>query len=433
MPQRQGQHERPRVVIVGAGFGGLASAHHLSHVPVDITLVDRHDYHTFHPLLYQVATAVLNAEDVGRPVRAEFHHQDNLTFREATVTGIDWRIQRVQFAEGDSLPFDYLVLGVGAMVNYFGVPGAAEHAFALYTLPDSVRLRNRILDRFEAADRDPALLDDGALTFVVVGGGPTGVETAGALADMFRHVMTKDYRGLAASRARVVLVQQEPTLLPAFSEHLRNYTHEALQTRGVDVRLGATVTEVRASGARLSSGEELRAHTVIWAGGLRANPLVEGLGFPRGAGGRLVVAPDLSIAQHPNIFVVGDLAQVNDRGRMLPQLAQPAIQTGAHAARQITRRLLGEPGQPFHYVNLGMVATIGRGAAVCEFPHGITLEGPVAWIAWLGVHLVELGGMRNRFDVLSSWGWGLLTDERTARIIIDPGEPASSESMHATA
>jgi NADH dehydrogenase len=417
--------ERTRVVIVGAGFGGLAAAEHLAHLPVDFILVDTHDYHTFQPLLYQVATSLLNAEDVGRPVRDMFHHQENLAFRQATATGADWEAHQLQLAEGDALPFDYLVLATGATANYFGIPDATTYALPLYTLPDAVRLRNQILDRFEAADRDPALVDDGALTFVVVGGGPTGVETAGALVDLFHHELRRDYADLAVNKARIVLVQRGDTLLPGYKEHLRAYTRKTLEDRGVEVRLGTAVTEVSATGVRLQSGEALRAHTTIWAGGLHAGSLAGKLDLPQGEKGRIIVRSDLSVAGHPDVFVVGDLAQMMDGGQILPQLAQPAIQSGAHAAHQITRRLLGEPGQPFHYVNLGILATIGRGTAVCEFPTGMTLQGPVAWLAWLTVHLVELSGMRNRLDVLGDWGWNLLTHERAARIIIDPAETAS--------
>lgn len=430
MTHHSASMKRTRVVIVGAGFGGLAAARHLAHLPVDITLVDHHDYHTFHPLLYQVATSLLNAEDVGRPVRDMFHHQENVTFRQATATGADWEAHQLQLAEGDALPFDYLVLAAGATANYFGIPGAAAYALPLYTLPDAVRLRNQIFDRFEATDRDPALVNDGALTFVVVGGGPTGVETAGALVDLFHHELRRDYPELAVNRARVVLVQQGDTLLPGYKEHLRTYTRKTLEDRSVEVRLGIAVTEVSARGVRLRSGEALPAHTTIWAGGLHAGSLAGALGLPQGEKGRIIVGSDLSAAGHPDVFVVGDLAQMTDGGQILPQLAQPAIQSGAHAAHQITRRLLGEPGQPFDYVDLGTLATIGRGTAVCEFPTGMTLQGSVAWLVWLTVHLVELSGIRNRLDVLGDWGWNLLTHERAARIIIDPAEIMASGESH---
>lgn len=426
MTHQMASTERKRVVIVGAGFGGLTAAEHLAHVPVDVTLVDQHDYHTFQPLLYEVATSLLNAEDVGRPVRDISHHQENTTFRQAAATGVDWGAQQLHLAEGLALPFDYLVLATGATVNYFGIPGAVAYALPLYTLPDAVRLRNQTMNRFEAADRDPALVNEGAITFVVVGGGPTGVETSAALADLFQHELRRDYPELAVNCAQVILVQRGDALLPGFKEPLRAYARTILEERGVEVRLGVAVTEVSATGVRLSSGEALGAHTVIWAGGLHASPLADGLGLPQGRRGRIVVGSDLSVAEHPNVFVVGDLAQMTDNGQLLPQLARPAIESGTHAARQITRRLMGEPGQPFHYADLGTMATLGRGTAVCEFPTGLTLQGPVAWLAWLMVHLVELGGMRNRVDVLGDWGWNLLTHERAARIIIDPAEIAAT-------
>lgn len=414
--------QRKQVVIVGAGFGGLAAAERLAHVPVEITLVDRHDYHTFKPLVYQVATALLNAEDVGRPIRAMFRQQDNVTIRTATATGVDWEASRLLLEDGETLPFDYLVLAAGATANYFGIPGAAEHAFPLYSLPDAVRLRHQILDRFEAAARQPVLVEDGALTFVVVGGGPTGVETAGALVDWFQNVLPKDYPSLAAQQARVVLVEMGQWLLDFMKAPLRDYTRRTLEERGVEVRLSEAVTEVSATRVQLKSGEALPTHTTIWAGGMQAIPLAKALGLPQGKGGRIIVSSDLSVTERPQVFVVGDLAQIVTEGHLLPQLAQPAIQAGHHVAHQITRRLLGEPGQAFHYTNLGIMATIGRGAAVCEFPLGITLQGPLAWIAWLGVHLTELSGVRNRVDVLGEWGWDLLTHERAARISIDPKE-----------
>lgn len=409
----------PKVVIVGAGFGGLAATEALAHVPVDVVLVDQHDYHTFQPLLYQVATALLNAEDVGRPVRGIFRHQDNVTIRQATVTGVDWETRRVQLDGGHLLPFDYLVLAAGSAVSYFGIPGAAEHAFPLYTLPDAVRLRDRVLDCFEAADRDPSLIDDGALTFVVVGGGPTGSEVAGALAEMFHNVLAKDYPDLAVNKARIVLVEMGQQLLPTFKDKLRDYARATLEERGVEDRLGEAVTEVDATRVRLKSGEELRAHTLIWAAGITANPLASALGLPAGKAGRIVVYPDLSVAGHPDVFVVGDLAQIVEDGDSLPQLAAVAMQSGEHAARQIARRLMGKPGQPFRYVNKGIMAAIGRGAAVAELPNGMTIQGRTAWFAWLGVHLMLLSGTRNRVEVLWDWGWAGITHERGARIVVD--------------
>jgi NADH:ubiquinone reductase (H+-translocating) len=264
--------KKPHVVIVGAGFGGLEAAEHLAHVPVEVTLIDRHNYHTFQPLLYQVATSLLNAEDVGAPVRSMFRHQDNVTFRMATVSGVDVAGRMIQLEDGNQLAYDYLVLAGGATVNYFNTSGAAEHAFPLYTLTHAVKLRNQILDRFEAADRNPSLIEDGALNFVIVGAGPTGVETAGALADLFYNLLPQDYHQLATEKARVIIVEMAKEVLAPFNENLRTYAKDELEKRQVEVRLGEAVAEVGANSVRLKSGEEIKAHTLIWAAGVRANP-----------------------------------------------------------------------------------------------------------------------------------------------------------------
>ena len=412
--------KRPRVVIVGAGFGGLGVAEQLDHVPVDVTLIDRHNYHTFKPLLYQVATSLLNDEDVGAPVRSMFRHQENVTFRLGTVTGIDVPGREIQLEDGGRITYGYLVLAGGATVNYFNTPGAAEHALPLYTLTDAVKLRSHVLERFEAADRDPSLVEGGALNFVIVGAGPTGVETAGALSDLFYNLLPRDYHQLATEKARVILVEMGKEVLAQYKENLRAYAKEALEERRVEVRLGEAVAEVGPTFVRFKSGEEIKAHTLIWAAGVRANPLADMLGLPQGRGGRVKLNPDLSVPDHPEIFVVGDMGEVASRGEVLPQLASVATQSGDHVGRQIARRLQNEPGQPFKYWNKGVMATIGRGAAVVEFPNKMTLQGPLAYFAWLGVHLVLLGGIRNRIETLWNWGWSALTHDRAARIIIDP-------------
>jgi NADH dehydrogenase len=409
----------PHVVIVGAGFGGLGVAEQLDHVPVEVTLIDRHNYHTFHPLLYQVATSLLNAEDVGAPVRSLFRHQENVNFRLATVTGIDVPGRKIQIDDGHEITFDYLVLAGGAAVNYFGTPGAAEHAFPLYTLMNAVKLRNQVIERFEAADRDPAIIDDGALTFVVVGGGPTGVETAGALSDLFYNLLPRDYHQLATERAKIVLVEMGHEVLPPFKENLRAYTKKELEDRGVELRLGEAVAEVGPTSMKLKSGEEIKTHTLVWAGGVQANPLARMLGMPQGRGGRVKLNPDLSLPDHPEIFVVGDMGEVASEGEILPQLASVAMQSGEHVGKQIARLILGNETQPFKYWDKGFMATIGRGSAVVEFPNKRTLHGPLAYFAWLGVHLVLLSGMRNRIETLWNWGWSALTHDRAARIIID--------------
>ena len=409
----------PHVAIVGAGFGGLGVAEQLDHVPVEVTLIDQHNYHTFQPLLYQVATSLLNAEDVGAPVRSLFRHQDNVTFRMATVTGVDMPGHKIQLKDGTQISYDYLVLAGGTTVNYFNTPGAAEHAFPLYTLMNAVKLRNRILERFEATDRDPALIDDGALNFVIVGAGPTGVETAGALSDLFYNLLPRDYHQLATEKARIIMVEMGKEVLAPFKDNLRAYAKEELERRRVEVRLGEAVAEVGSTFVRLKSGEEIKAHTLIWAAGVRANPLADMLGLPQGRGGRMKLNPDLSVPDHPEIFVVGDLGEVTSDGKVLPQLGSVAMQSGEHVGRQIARRLHGEPGQPFRYWDKGFMATIGRSAAVVELPNKLTLHGPLAYFAWLGVHLALLSGMRNRIETLWNWGWSALTHDRAARIIIE--------------
>src|SRR5215813_3616467 len=409
----------PHVVIVGAGFGGLGVAEQLAHVPVEVTLIDRHNYHTFQPLLYQVATSLLNAEDVGAPVRSMFRHQENVNFHLATVTGIDVPARKIQMDDGDEITFDYLVLAGGATVNYFGTPGAAEHAFPLYTLMNAVKLRNQVIQRFEAADRDPAIIDDGALTFVIVGGGPTGVETAGALSDLFYNLLPRDYHQLATEKARIILVEMGHEVLPPFKENLRAYTKKELEDRGVELRLGEAVAEVGPTLVKLKSGEEIKTHTLVWAGGVQANPLARMLGMPQGRGGRGKLNPDLSVPDHPEIFVVGDMGEVASKGEILPQLGSVATQSGEHVGKQIARLILGNETQAFKYWDKGFMATIGRGSAVVEFPNKRTLHGPLAYFAWLGVHLALLSGMRNRIETLWNWGWSALTHDRAARIIID--------------
>jgi NADH dehydrogenase len=410
---------KPHVVIVGAGFGGLGVAEQLAHVPVDVTLIDKHNYHTFQPLLYQVATSVLNAEDVGAPVRSMFRHQENVSFRQAKVNGIDVPGRKVQLEEGGEIAYDYLVLAGGATVNYFNTPGAAENALPLYTLMDAVKLRNRILQQFEAADRDPKLINEGALNFVIVGAGPTGVETAGALSDLFFKVLPNDYHQLATKDARIILVERGKVVLAPFQDNLREYAKDALEERGVEVRLGEAVAEIGPTFVRLKSGEEFKAHTLIWAAGVKPNPLADLLDVPKGRGGRVKLNPDLSVPDHPELYVVGDMGEVASDGQVLPQLASVAMQSGEHVGKQIARRLHGEQAQPFKYWDKGFMATIGRSAAVVELPNKKTLQGPLAYFAWLGVHLVLLSGMRNRIETLWNWGWSALTHDRAARIIID--------------
>src|SRR6201988_1879944 len=415
----------PHVVIVGAGFGGLGVAEQLAHVPVHVTLIDRPNYHTFQPLLYQVATSLLNAEDVGAPVRSLFRHQENVNFRLGTGTGIDVPGRKIQI-DRDEIAFDYLVLAGGATGNYFGTPGASAHAFPLYTLMNAVKLRSQVIQRFEAADRDPTAIVDGALTFVVVGAGPTGVETAGALSDLFYNLLPQDYHQLATEKARIIVVEMGKEVLAAFKTDLREYAKGELEERGVEVRLGEAVAEVGPTSVKLKSGEEIKAHTLVWAAGGQASPLAGMLGMPQGRGGRIKLNSDLSVPEHPEIFVVGDMGEVTSEGQVLPQLASVAMQSGEHVGRQIARRMVGEETQAFKYWDKGFMATIGRGSAVVEFPNKRTLHGPLAYFAWLGVHLALLSRTRNRIEILWNWGWSALTHDRAARIIIAEDEQAKN-------
>ena len=412
----------PKVVVVGAGFGGLEVARSLKGRPVDVTLIDRHNFHTFQPLLYQVATAGLNAADVAHVVRGLFHDQGNVRFRQGSVTGVDWDTRTVSVADQPPVPFDHLVVAAGAAVTWFGTPGAEEHGFPLYTLEDATRLRNHVVERFEAADTDPREIDRGGLTFVVVGGGPTGVETAGALAELFAMVFRKDYPGLAVSRARVVLVEMQDHLLSPFKASSRRHALETLRARGVEVRLGTKVASVDADQVTFGDGEVLPCQTLVWAAGVQANPVAGALGLEQDRGGRVVVDPDLQVPGRSGVWAIGDVAAARDgRGELLPQLAPVAMQAGRHVARQITRLLANEPTTAFRYRDKGTMATIGRRAAVAELPGRITLRGAPAWLAWLGLHLVFLVGKRNRASVLLNWSWNYLTWDRGPRLILRSG------------
>jgi NADH dehydrogenase len=415
---------RPRVVVIGAGFGGLTATRALGGRPVDVTLVDRHNYHAFLPLLYQVSTAGLDAADIARPVRGIVRGLKNVTFRRATVVAVDWATRTVRLAEGPPLAFDHLVVAAGATASYFGIPGAAERGFPLYTVEDAVALRNHVLSRFEAADADPALLDDGVLTFTVVGGGPTGVEVAGALTELFARVLRKDFPHLDVARARVVLVETGDEVLPAFRAPSRDHARDTLVARGVEVRTGESVAAVTDTRVRLRSGEEIPAHTLVWAAGVQANPMAAVLGVPTGRGGRIEVGPDLRIPGHPEAFAIGDIALMPDgKGGVLPGVAQVAMQGGRHVAREILRALDGRPPEDFAYFDKGNMATIGRRSAVADLPGGVRLWGTPGWLAWLGLHIVYLIGFRNRVSVLVDWAWNYLTWDWGPRVILGRDRP----------
>ena len=417
-------NSRPQVLIVGAGFAGLKAARALKNAPVDVMLIDARNHHTFQPLLYQVATAALDPEEIAHSVRGIFHGQRNLSFRMARVTAVDWTAKQIATAAGDAIPFDYLVLAAGAVTHDFGISGVREHSFGLKSLDEAIALRGHIMRQFELADANPALIDEGALTFVVVGGGPTGVEMAGALAELFEHVLARDFPRIDRNRARVILLEAGERLLLPFHPSLSANTLAVLRGRGVDVRLGQAVVEVTAAGVRLKSGELIATHTVVWGAGVKANPIAGVLGVEQTRGGRLVVNDDLSLPAHPEAFVTGDMAAGKDAsGALYPQLAQAAMQSGAHAARQIVRRINAQPTDAFAYRDPGSMATIGRNAAVVQFPFGARFTGIVAWLMWVFLHLMYLVGFRNRLNVFVNWVWNYVTYDRAARLtaVAEPG------------
>ena len=415
-----GKAPEPHVLILGAGFGGVAALKALRKTRARATLIDRNSYQSFQPLLYQVATDELSIDEVGFPLRNLLHGRPRWAFHRAAVTGIDLHAKEVMLDGMGPLGYDYLVIAVGAVVNFFGVKGAVEHAFPLYTLRDAVRLKAHVLKSFEAADRDQSIVDDGALTVCVVGGGATGVEVAGALAELIRYELKDDYPDLPMDKAQVVLYEAGSELLAPFTPGLRAYAKRALEKLGVEVRLGDSVVEIEPARVHLKSGSVVKAHTLVWGAGLQANALGAALGVPL-VHGRVPVNADLSLAGHPNVFVVGDAAIATDAksGRPLPQLGSVAKQAGHAAGGNIARLIEGRPTQPFRYLDRGTMATIGRGAAVVELPWGMTLTGYSAWLAWLFVHLALLAGGVERSLTLRDWVWNLLTRRRGKRIVID--------------
>jgi NADH:ubiquinone reductase (H+-translocating) len=409
-------------VVIGAGFAGLHAVKALAGQPVEITIVDQHNFHTFLPLLYQVATAGLEPSDVAYPVRAIFGHQLNVTFRHCRVTDIYLDAATVEFADGSSVPYDYLVVATGAAAAFLDIPGASEHSRPLYTLGDARRLRNHILGSLEDADARPEAHDGGAPTFVIVGGGPTGVETAGALMELLGISVRRDRLRIDPDRTRVILLDAADRLLSGFNAKAAHYAYEALRARGVDVRLNEPVAEVTSSGVRLKSGEFIGAVAVIWAGGVTVTrTLAASLPGPADRTGRVVVDHNLSLAGHPEVFVVGDAAAVplGPRGDdVCPQLAQVAIQSGRHAGQQILQVLARQQERPFSYRDKGIMATIGRRAAVAQLRGGLLLRGTIGWLAWLGLHLIYLIGFRNRFVVLINWAWRYFDWPSGPRVIV---------------
>ena len=421
--------ELAHVVILGAGFAGIGALKKLRDADVRITIVDKRDYHTFQPLLYQVATDELGPTEVGFPIRELLHGHKNITYHQAAVKSVDLAQKQVVMDGVAAIPYDYLVLALGAVANFFHTPGADQYAFPLYTMEDAIRLKEHILKTFEAVDKNPALMDDGALNFCIVGGGATGVELAGALVELLRAELKEDYPNLPVDKAQVLLYEHSPHLLATFAPKLESYAQKALEERGVKVHAGTGVSKIGPASIELSTGATVKTHTTVWAAGLQANAIVSSLGVELVHGGRIPVGPDLQVKDHPGVFAIGDIAAMTDgkTGQVVPGLGATALQAGRHVGETIKRLLDGKQPEPFEYFNKGMMAQVGRGAAVVELPTGGTMTGHLAWLAWLGVHLALLNGAEEKAGIIVDWGWNMLTHKRGKRIILSDDDVAAAQ------
>ena len=425
------------VIVVGGGFAGVGCAKRLAgHDGVRVTLIDRHNYHQFQPLLYQLATAQLAPSDIAYSLRKLFADDDNVTVKLGDVASVDAATHTVTTTAGESYSGDVVVLAAGSQPNFFRTPGAAEHAFPLYSLDDAERLRSRIIGVFEDADRDPSLVDQGALNFVIVGGGPTGVEMAGALADLICDTMSVQYHDLAVTAAQVHIVDLGHTLLGPFSDSAHEYVAKVLGRKGVRMHLGVAVNEVGAGHVTLADGTTIRTRCVVWGGGIMAPALAGTCGLGQGRGGRIDVLEDLSLEGAPGVYAIGDMANIpSPDGHVHPQLGSVALQSGAWAADNLLAELKGKPPKPFHYKDKGIMAMIGRGAAIAEVgPHRHELHGVIAFSAWLGVHAALMTGVRTRIDAFVTWASDYFSSDRGPQILdrtgaarIDWGEDAAPE------
>lgn len=415
---RMENRSRPRLVIIGAGFGGLWAAKALRDAPVDILLLDRNNYHTFLPLLYQVAAAEIEATQIGYPVRAILREMPNVGFEMAEVERVDFEEQVVHTAVS-AIPYDYLIVATGSVAQFFDIPGADEHTFTMKSVEGGVQLRNQILRTFEMAlrEQDPARRRR-MLTFVVIGGGPSGVEYAGALAELIQGPLAKDYPQLDMSTVRVILVEAADRLLLAMPPELGEYAAQRLAQMGVDVRLNAAVSQVTPTAVHLHSGTVIEAETAVWTAGVGGEPTPRRSGIDVRHNGTVRVAPTLQLPGLPNVYAIGDLAafEIED-GSFLPMVAPVAMQQGEWAAGNIRRQIAGEAPQPFIYHDKGSMAVIGRNAAVAEIA-GRRFTGFLAWLVWLVVHLMQLIGFRNRLLVLINWAWSYVFFERMVRLIL---------------
>ena len=406
-----------RVVIIGAGFGGLNAAQVLANKPgVDVLILDRENYHLFQPLLYQVASANIEQEAIAYPIRAITRAARNLRYQMAEVTGIDLE-QRQVITDEDRIPYDVLVVAAGAVTNFFGNQTVEQHAYDLKYLADAVDLRNRILLCFEQASREEVSEKRRALmTFVIVGAGPTGVEYAGALAELVRHVLVKDYPELRVEDARIILIDAVDHILTSYDEPLQKYAIQRLNKIGVEVVLGRKVVDTKDDAVCFDDGTVIPARTLVWTAGVKAAPLAQGLTSERGPSGRISVEPDLSLKEHPEVYVIGDMAYAEQEGQPLPMMAPVAMQQGHYVGKAILKRLRGESPAPFHYFDKGTMAVIGRGNAVARI-FGINFRGFIAWIVWLVLHLFYLIGFKNRVIVLMGWAYDYFTYDRKVRLI----------------
>lgn len=410
---------RPRVVVIGAGFGGLRVARRLRNSLVDVLVIDRHNHHTFMPLLYEVATAGLTADDIAQPVRAILRGARNVRFLLAEVTGLDLDARRVT-TDACGVPYDYLVIAAGTVTNYFGMASVERNAIGLKDLSQANAIRSRILRNFERAtvERDAAARER-LMTMVVVGGGPTGVELAGALAELKRHVLRRDYPTLDVVGARVVLIEATDRLLPTMPTGLQRKALDQLRTLGVDVRLGALVTDVSEGAVTLRGDETIGSSNVVWVTGTRGAPLAAAMGLDLAPGGRIPIGDTLQLRGRPNEYAIGDITVLEGpNGRPYPMLAQVALQQGDLAARNILRAVRGDPPLRFRYRDRGTMATIGRRMAVAHV-FGLQFSGSLAWVLWLVVHLLAIIGLRNRALVLLNWTWNYFRYDRASRLVTD--------------
>lgn len=428
IPVNQVDDVRPHVVIVGAGFGGVWTAKALAGAPVRVTVFDRNNYHTFLPLLYQVAAAELSPEQIGYPVRAILRDYKNIDFALAAVTAVNLTDKTIR-AAGNEIAYDYLVLATGSVSNFFGIPGAAEHTFSLKTLQDGVVLRNHILRRFELAMYEP---DEAArrqlLTFVVAGGGPTGVEYAGALSELIYGPIARDYPTLNVDEVRIVLVEAASNLLGAMPAHLREYAFTRLEQMQVDVLLDTKVTAVSNNALTVADGTQIATDTVVWTAGVGGDELAAALGLEMTRNGRLLVEPTLQLPGYPDVFVIGDLAGFAAEDGFLPMLAPVATQQGTAVGKNIKHAIEGKPMDEFVYKDRGAMATIGRNKAVATIA-GRSFSGMFAWLVWLVIHLLNLIGFRNRLSVLINWAWSYLFFERVVRLILPSPQEEVEEQL----